>query len=997
MVNENSGKGTQVPMNVDDMASYIDYLKSIARKWLKVWEREKVYEADPDPSRRKYFITAAFMYPNGPAHIGHARTYVIPDVIARFKRALGYDVLFPMGFHYTGTPILSTASKVASGDENFIKSMAAAFGIPEEEFRKLTEPLKLARYFHSISKDAMRFYGLSIDWRREFTTVDPEFKAFIRWQFSKLKEKGYLVKGSHPVGWCPKDEMPVGMHDTKDDVEPEIGEVTLIKFVDDSGKFYPTATLRPETVLGVTNIWVNPNVEYCICDVNVGRGTEKWFLACKAAWRLSFQLDLKVIERIPGKELVGRKVINPLTGREVEILPATFVSEGFGTGVVMSVPAHAPYDYAALRDYVIKYRGGEWGDLKPVPLIVVEGYSDVPAKDAIERRGVKSQEDTEKLEDATKEIYRAEHSKGTMREGLEKLVVKEVILGVRQFITKSINGVPVQEARERIKEYLRKNGYAYIAYELMNAPVYCRCGAEIVVKLLRNQWFLDYGNPEWKELARKLLARMRIVPEARRSEFVATIEWLKARACARSRGLGTELPWDKGWIIESLSDSTIYMAFYTVIHKIRKYGISDTQLTPEFWDYVMLGKGSIKEVSTKTGVSEDVLKELREEFNYWYPLDSRNSGKDLIPSHLTFFIFNHAAIYPPEKWPKQIVANGWVLVKGEKMSKSKGNVMILHGLVNTFSPDIVRLAMTLGAEVEADMNFTVELVDNTGSRLRKVETMIRDLYGKCDAEEEGIAERWIVSRFALHVRRAISELENVRVRAAGVRIFYLIPQDIEEYLRMVNKPSKTLKRIIEEWIKLMSIYTPFIAEELWHAIGKDTLVVRERWLSEDELRKMMHEDALLKVEYVRRLIRDVKEVLKVVGKGEGIVVYAVPKESYTHLFRVAEIISSGGKIGDVMRYVAKEMGVRGKEVPRIGKTLLELAVSMDPEVMNMLKKVGGIDEVGAINELRHYVERETGVKVVGIYRADDPEAPDMGGKKRQALPWKPGIYVTGAE
>ena len=247
------------------------------------------------------------------------------------------------------------------------------------------------------------------------------------------------------------------------------------------------------------------------------------------------------------------------------------------------------------------------------------------------------------------------------------------------------------------------------------------------------------------------------------------------------------------------------------------------------------------------------------------------------------------------------------------------------------------------------------------------------------------------------MRRVISELENVRVRAAGIRIFYLIPQDIEEYLKMVDKPSKILKRIIEEWIKLMSIYTPFIAEELWHAIGKGTLVVRERWLSEDELRKMTHEDVLLKVEYVRRLIQDVKEVLRVIGKGKGIVVYVVPKESYTHLLKVAEIINAGGKIGDVMRYVAKEMSVKGKEVPRVGKMLLELAVSMDPEVMNMLKKAGGIDEAEAINELRHYVERETGVKIVGIYRADDPKVPDMGGKKRQALPWKPGIYVTGAE
>ncbi|RLG82907.1 MAG: leucine--tRNA ligase, partial [Thermoprotei archaeon] len=278
----------------------MEYLKSLVRKWRSVWENEKVYEADPIPGKDKYFLTAAFMYPNGPAHIGHARTYLIPDVLARFKRSLGINVLFPMAFHYTGTPILVIAERIASNDEDYIKSLSQNFNISIDELRKLKEPLTLARYFHELSKEAMKDYGLSIDWRREFTTIDPEFKSFIRWQFETLRSKGLLIKGTYPVGWCPYHNMPVGMHDTKDDVEPEIDEVTVIKFKIVGNEVYlPTATLRPETVLGVTNIWINPKAEYCLVEVTYdGDVKEKWILACEAAKRLSYQLRINIVSRV---------------------------------------------------------------------------------------------------------------------------------------------------------------------------------------------------------------------------------------------------------------------------------------------------------------------------------------------------------------------------------------------------------------------------------------------------------------------------------------------------------------------------------------------------------------------------------------------------------------------------------------------------------------------------------------------------------------------------
>ena len=974
-----------------NLEDFVAYLVSIAHKWSKVWEEEKVYEVDPREEQPKYFLTAAFMYPNGPAHVGHARTYLIPDILARFLRGLGYNVLFPMGFHYTGTPILTLAENLATGDSLYIESIARTFQVDAEELSKLRDPIAVARFFHEISKKAMKLYGLSIDWRREFTTVDPEFKAFIRWQFKKLLDLGYLTKGSHPVGWCPRHNMPVGMHDTKDDVEPEIDEIYLIKFTGLDGLNYVVATLRPETVLGVTNIWVNPNTKYCITKVETSRGTDTWVISCEAVKKLSFQRSVEVVSEINGADLVGKEAINPVTGRVIQLIEASFVDPKFGTGIVMSVPAHAPYDYVALRDYVLSKRSGSWEGLEPIPLIRVEGYSEIPARDSVEKLGVKTQEDHELLDKATKEVYRVELESGIMRSDLANLIKQEVISGARVFIEKEISGSPVREAREKIKNFLLSNGFGDSMYEIMNAPVYCRCGTEIVVKVVRDQWFINYGDAGWKKLALESLSRIKLIPEEARTQFVNTIYWLREKACTRSRGLGTELPWAPGWIIESLSDSTIYMAFYTVIHKIRKYGIPPEKLTYEFWDYVMLGSGD----PDKIGINRDILDDLRKEFLYWYPLDSRHSGKDLIPNHLTFFIFNHVAIFPESLWPRQIVANGWVLIQGEKMAKSRGNIFPLHWLVTTYSPDVVRLAIASGAEVESDLNLDIETLNSTKVKLRSIYDLITSIFKTNDLNESvDLPEKWLLSRFARNVLGAYEDLFNVRIRAACLKIFFNIHQDITNYLRMVEKPSKILKDLLVMWLKVMHPITPFITEELWHEIGMSKLLTTERLPSRSELEEMIDESIELGYLFLERLIDDLKNLSRVV-KGNEAVIYVSSDLDYKYLVEAIRTLRGGGRIGDVIKYLINSGFSDQKQAPKIAKTLVDLVMSLPPELSEAIVRIGSVNEYEILRRFKRFIEKEANVRIREIYRASDLEAPDYGGKKKNALPFRPSIaFIT---
>jgi leucyl-tRNA synthetase len=324
----------------------MEFLKQIEQKWQRKWEEARIFEADPDKNRPKYFITVAYPYPNSPQHIGHGRTYTLADVHARYMRMRGYNVLLPMAFHYTGTPVLAMSKRLADKDKDLISDFVNVYKVPKEKLKEFTEPFNMARYFHEEIKAGMKEIGYSIDWRREFTTIDPHYNRFIEWQFQKLRQKDYISRGSHPVGWCPKDGNPVGQHDTRGDVEPDIGEFTLIKFRLDDWTL-PAATLRPETVFGVTNMWLNPEVDY----VKVKVDNEKWIISRESAQKLQFlNRKVTVLETFKGKELIGKEVENPANGQKILILPAEFVDPKNATGVVMSVPGHAPYDYVALEN-----------------------------------------------------------------------------------------------------------------------------------------------------------------------------------------------------------------------------------------------------------------------------------------------------------------------------------------------------------------------------------------------------------------------------------------------------------------------------------------------------------------------------------------------------------------------------------------------------------------------------------------------------------------------
>ncbi|HDI13091.1 MAG TPA: leucine--tRNA ligase, partial [Hadesarchaea archaeon] len=150
-------------------------LQNIDAKWQQKWRDAKLFEANPN-GRPKFYLTVAYPYVSGPMHIGHGRTYTVPDVVARYKRMRGFNVLFPMAYHFTGTPIVGAAKRVVRREQEFVRVLTQRYGISEKELGKFEDPHYFANYFAKKSdlsyRKGMEWLGYSIDWRREFTTVD---------------------------------------------------------------------------------------------------------------------------------------------------------------------------------------------------------------------------------------------------------------------------------------------------------------------------------------------------------------------------------------------------------------------------------------------------------------------------------------------------------------------------------------------------------------------------------------------------------------------------------------------------------------------------------------------------------------------------------------------------------------------------------------------------------------------------------------------------------
>lgn len=365
----------------------------------KIWEEDKTFVVTEQADREKYYCLSMFPYPSGKLHMGHVRNYTIGDVVSRYQRMLGKNVLQPMGWD--------------------------AFGLPAENaaIKNNVPPAKWTYENIDYMRDQLKSLGLGYDWSRELATCHPQYYRWEQWFFTRLMEKGIAYKKTAPVNWCPNDQTVLANEQVEDgkcwrcETPVERRELSqwFLKITDYADQLlqdldtveWPEKvktmqrnwigrsegmevdfdvpgsdplriyTTRPDTLYGATFMAIA--AEHPLSLQHAGENAElaDFIQLCRKT--NTAEAELEKMEKL-GFPL-GLNAVNPVNGEEIPIYVANFVLTGYGTGAIMSVPAHDQRDWEFARKYGIQIRqvvapiDGSVVDLDKEAFITKEGVS----------------------------------------------------------------------------------------------------------------------------------------------------------------------------------------------------------------------------------------------------------------------------------------------------------------------------------------------------------------------------------------------------------------------------------------------------------------------------------------------------------------------------------------------------------------------------------------------------------------------------------------------
>lgn len=354
----------------------------IEKKWQTKWAEGDVFKVTEDPDKEKYYVLEMFPYPSGKLHMGHVRNYSIGDVLARFKKMKGFNVLHPMGWDSFGLPAENAAIK---------------HGV---------EPSKWTWENIGEMREQLKELGLSYDWDREVATCHPDYYKWMQWIFIQFYKKGLAYKKENPVNWCPSCQTVlaneqvvdgkcercktlVGKKDLSqwyfkitdyaerllDNLEKLPGWPNKVKLmqknwigksigaevtfeIDGFDKGLDVFTTRPDTLYGVTYMVMAPEHPY-LKELVAGSEYEEPVNAYVDKVQHMSDIERTSTTNEKTGQFTGRYAINPLTGKKVPIFISDYVLMDYGTGAIMAVPAHDQRDF----DFAKKF------DLEIIPVV----------------------------------------------------------------------------------------------------------------------------------------------------------------------------------------------------------------------------------------------------------------------------------------------------------------------------------------------------------------------------------------------------------------------------------------------------------------------------------------------------------------------------------------------------------------------------------------------------------------------------------------------------
>ena len=759
------------------MRNFYDFTK-IEKKWQKYWEEKELFKTRKKDEKENYYVLEMFPYPSGKLHMGHVRVYSIGDVIARFKRMKGFNVLHPMGWDAFGLPAENAAIKHGNIHprewtwEN-IKSM----------------------------KEQMKALGLSYDWKKEVATADPDYYRWTQWFFIQMYRNNLAYKKEQAVNWCPSCETVLANEQVINNrcercdsiVEQKELEQWFLKITDYAEELleghaeldwpqrvktmqknwigkseglsirFPIGeieeelevfTTRPDTIYGATYMVLAPEHPY-VDQLISGQPNEDEIRNFIKKVKSQAEMERTSPQSSKDGIFTGSFAINPMTQQEIPIYIANYVLMGYGTGAIMAVPAHDQRDF----DFAKKY--------------------DLPIKAVIQPHDLE-----EKLNGATMKKARSDDG---------------YLINSQRF-----NGLTVQKAFETIADYMEKEniGEREINYRLRDwlisrqrywgAPIpmiYCeKCGTVPVPEK-----DLPVLLPDDVKLSTTGVSTL-----AESKEFVNTT-CPKCGGTAR-REIDT---------MDTFVDSSWYFLRY------------------------------IDPNNQKLPVSYQKAQE-------WFPVNQYIGGIEHAILHLLYARFFTKVIRdlglieanePFSKW----LAQGMVLKDGDKMSKSKGNVVDPGKILKEYGADTARLFILFASPPEKDLEWSDAGVEGASRFLNRVWRYIvnnLDEINKIDVSQVDIkqvdlndAEKELHRKLHETIEKVTEDVEERLNFNTAISAIMELVNEIYHYLKnnSDNINKELLAFVTEKLLLLLAPFAPHISEELWHKLGHDESVHRVKW------------------------------------------------------------------------------------------------------------------------------------------------------------------------
>ena len=808
--------------------------KKIEEKWQAYWESIELFQVEEDAAKEKYYLLEMFPYPSGNIHMGHVRNYSIGDVVARYKRMRGYNVLHPMGWD--------------------------AFGMPAENaaIANNTHPAKWTYQNIDAMRAQLKRLGFSYDWNRELATCKPEYYHWEQWLFLKMYESGMAYRKESFVNWCEScqtvlanEQVEAGLcwrcgqqvrqknlwqwffritdyaedllaHCEKLPGWPEkvitmqknwIGKSlgAEIRFpIEDHDEFIPVFTTRHDTVFGATFMVLAPE-HPLVSQLSQGTPQEKEVQAFVERISLQDRTAKSIEDYDKEGVFIGRYCLNPMTDKRIPIYTANFALMEYGTGAVMAVPAHDQRDF----DFAKKYG---------LDIIVVVSPED------------------EKLDSAG--MHEAYVGEGSMVNSgqFDGLANRKAMQGIADYLEKHNLGRPTVSFR------IRDWGISRQRYWGAPIPVvHCdSCGVvpvpegDLPVILPEEVDMLEGGKSPLPEL----------------NDFVHT-------TCPQCGQAGARRETDT---MDTFVESSWYFDRYCSPHY--DGGMFDTSAV-DYWMPVDQYIGGVEHAILHLLYSRYYTRVLKDQglVKFKEPF-TRLLTQGMVCKE-TMSCSDHGFLLPEEiktqngnrlcgKCNKPVS-----LGRVEKMSKSKKNVVDPNILLDKYGADTTRFFCLFAAPPERDLEWSEQGVEGGSRFLNRVwrlaaNTMdsIKDVQSfDGDPDSLGGETRELYKKIHQTIKKVSNDIEdrfhfNTAISAMMELFNTMSAMDLQ---KGNVQQTAVMRSAMESLVLLLAPIVPHFAEELWEALGKKSSILQASWPTyrEDALEK----DELLIVVHVNGKLR----------------------------------------------------------------------------------------------------------------------------------------------